>query len=64
MIEALTEEQAARVCTFPWMQPTYLELQLYSMRHIQERAAQLNLILGHRGITGQDWVAKARDDES
>ncbi|MBK9124739.1 MAG: DinB family protein [Chloroflexi bacterium] len=62
MSEALTDEQAARVCTFPWMTPSYLELQFYSLRHVQEHAAQLNLILGHRGITGQDWVAKARDN--
>lgn len=64
IIEALTDERAVQICTFPWMEPSYLELQLYSMRHIQEHAAQLNMILGHRGITGQDWVPKARDDIS
>lgn len=62
MVESLTDEKAAQVCTFPWMTPTYLELQFYSMRHVMEHAAQLNMILGHRGITGQDWVAIARDD--
>ena len=62
MIDALTDEQATRICTFPWMEPSYLELQFYSMRHVQEHAAQLNMILGHRGITGQDWVPKARED--
>jgi len=61
-IEALTDEQARQICAFPWMEPSYLELQLYSLRHIQEHAAQLNMILGHRGITGQDWVAKARGE--
>jgi hypothetical protein len=61
MIDSLTDEQARQVCTFAWMEPTYLELQLYSMRHVQEHAAQLNMVLGHRGITGQDWVAKARE---
>jgi hypothetical protein len=60
-IMALTDEQADRRCTFEWMEPTYVELQLYSMRHIQEHAAQLNLILGGHEVEGLDWVAKARD---
>jgi hypothetical protein len=62
IIEALTDEKAYQICTFNWMEPTYLELQLYSMRHIQEHAAQLNLVLGQKGISGQDWVAKARNE--
>ena len=61
LIEGLTDEQAYRVCTFEWMTPTFLELQLYSMRHIQEHAAQLNLLLGQKGVTGQDWIPKARE---
>jgi hypothetical protein len=60
IIEGLTDEQANRRCKFEWMEPTFLELQLYSMRHIQEHGAQLNLVLGQHDITGQDWVASAR----
>lgn len=60
-IESLTDEKAYQVCVFEWMEPTFLELQLYSMRHIQEHAAQLNLILGQHGVTGQDWIPKARE---
>lgn len=60
-IEELTDEQAYQICTFEWMQPTFLELQIYSFRHIQEHAAQLNLVLGEHGVTGQDWVAQARN---
>jgi hypothetical protein len=60
IIEGLSDEQANRRCKFEWMEPTYLELQLYSMRHIQEHGAQLNLVLGQHDITGQDWVASAR----
>ena len=63
-IEALTDEKARQICVFEWMEPTYLELQLYSMRHIQEHAAQLNLVLGQHDITGQDWIAKARETVS
>lgn len=61
IIEGLTEEQAQRRCIFEWMEPSYLELQLYCMRHIQEHAAQLSLVLGQHDVTGFDWVASARD---
>ena len=61
-IETLTEEKAHRVCTFEWMKPTFLELQLYSMRHVQEHAAQLNLLLGQNQVEGLDWIPSARDD--
>jgi hypothetical protein len=60
-IEGLTDEQAYRRCTFNWIEASYLQMQLYSMRHVQEHAAQLNLFLGQQGVTGQDWVAQARD---
>ena len=61
MFEGLTDEKARQICVFEWMEPTYLELQLYSMRHLQEHAAQMNLVLGQHGVTGQDWVATARE---
>lgn len=67
-IETMTDERAHQHVTFPWMREgeivTYLELQLYSMRHIQEHATQLSLILGQNGIPGEaiDWVTRARDE--
>ena len=60
-IEGLTDERAYQVCKFDWMEPTYLELQLYSMRHIQEHAAHLSFFLGRNGITAPEWIAKAKD---
>lgn len=60
-IEALTDEKARQICRFEWMEPTFLELQIYSMRHMQEHAAQLAYFLGQNGVSGLDWVAKARD---
>jgi hypothetical protein len=60
-IDGLTEAKAAQRCVFEWMEPSFLELQLYSMRHVQEHAAQLSLALGQQGVTGFDWVAHARD---
>jgi hypothetical protein len=60
-IFALTEEKAHQRCVFEWMQPSFLELQLYSMRHVQEHAAQLSLVLGQHDVTGFDWIASARN---
>ena len=60
-IAALTEEKARQRCVFEWMEPSFLELQLYCMRHIQEHAAQLSLVLGQHDVTGFDWIAQARD---
>jgi hypothetical protein len=60
-IEALTDERASQRCPFPWMEPTFLELQLYCMRHVQEHAAHLSFLLGQHGVTGFDWVSRARD---
>ena len=59
----LTEEQARRPVEYPWSegQPvSFLELQLYTMRHVQEHAAQLSLFLGQHGVSGAglDWVPR------
>jgi hypothetical protein len=59
-IEALTDDKAFQICAFNWIQASYWEMQLYSMRHVQEHAAQLNLMLGENGVTGMDWIAQAR----
>ncbi len=58
-IEALTDEKARQVCTFSWGALSYLELLLYTMRHVQEHAAQLNLFLGRRIGSAPGWVSKA-----
>ena len=61
---ALTDEQARRPVEYPWSegQPiSFLELQLYTMRHVQEHAAQLNLFLGQNAIDGaSDWVSQGK----
>jgi hypothetical protein len=59
-IEALTDEKASQCCVFEWMELNFLELQLYSMRHVQEHASQMNLLLGQHDVAGLDWVAEAR----
>ena len=64
---ALTDERARQAVEYPWAEGqavSFLELQLYNMRHVQEHAAQLNLFLGQNGISGaSDWVSRAKADE-
>ena len=65
-IEMMTDERARQPVSFGWVEDgeviSYYELQLYNMRHVQEHAAQLNLLLGRNGIPGEqiEWVARAR----
>lgn len=63
---ALTDERARQIADIPWAKRlgvSYVELQLYNMRHVQEHAAQLSLALGQHGIqTEASWVARAKDD--
>lgn len=54
-------EDANHPCPFPWMEPGFVELQLYSMRHAQEHAARLSRFLGQNGVAPPDWVAAARE---
>lgn len=59
-IEDLTDEKVNRRCEFSWGEVSFAELLLYNMRHVQEHAAQLNLILGQRVDSASGWVAKAK----
>ena len=63
-IEALTDEKAGQRCVFEWMELSFLELQMYSMRHVQEHAAQLSLVLGKQDVTGLDWIVSARGKDA
>lgn len=63
-LEGLTDERAQQRCVFEWMEPSFLELQLYSMRHVQEHTAQLSLVLGQHDVMGPDWVARARSNHT
>ena len=59
IIAELSEDAANRQCVFLWGTPTYAELLLYSMRHVQEHAAQLSLFLGQHRLASRGWVALA-----
>ena len=59
-IEALTDEKTRQRCRFAWGEVIFGELLLYNMRHVQEHAAQLNLILGQKIGSAPGWVTKAK----
>ncbi len=66
-IAELSDEKARQQVAFPWTRGkpvSFLELLLYTMRHVQEHAAQLNLFLGQNAIDGaSDWVSRAKAGE-
>ncbi len=49
-IISMPVEQAYHICSFPWGEVPFAELMLYTMRHVQEHAAQLHLFLGQHGV--------------
>ena len=65
-IADLSDEKAQQQVDYPWgkgKSVSYLELLLYTMRHVQEHTAQLNLFLGQNDIDGvSDWVPQAKGD--
>jgi hypothetical protein len=74
-IAALTDEAASRQIEYPWIGSpiSFFELLLYTMRHVQEHAAQLGLFLGLNASDEQtrnklnedlDWVPRARSDHA
>jgi hypothetical protein len=64
-IAAMTNESAARRFKFGSLDLGAFELLLYTMRHVQHHAAQLNLILRQETDSAPRWVraAKSKLDE-
>lgn len=49
-IKSMSEVEANRECRFAWGDLPFAELLLYTLRHVQEHAAQLHLFIGqHSG---------------
>jgi uncharacterized damage-inducible protein DinB len=64
---SLSDERAHQQVAFPWTRgklASYFELILYTLRHIQEHAAQLSLFLRQHAIPDEvlHWVARAKDE--
>ncbi|MBZ0302447.1 MAG: DinB family protein, partial [Anaerolineae bacterium] len=61
-IEALTDESSQRRCRFSWGECSFLELLIYNLRHVQEHTAQLNLLLGQKGVFSPDYKTQLKDE--
>ncbi len=59
-IGALSTEQANRLCRFAWGELPFAELQLYSLRHVQEHGAQLRMFLGQQAGKSTRWEPQAQ----
>ena len=60
-IEALTDEESHRLWKFGKSEFTITELLLYTLRHVQHHAGQLNLILRQTTDSAPRWVSRAKD---
>jgi hypothetical protein len=58
-IAGLADEEIEQPSPFPWLRFTRGDLLLYTMRHVQHHAAQLNLRLRAAGIEPPPWVGGA-----
>jgi hypothetical protein len=56
------DDQLDRPCRVGRRELPYGELLLYTMRHVQEHAAQLNVFLGQRTGSAAGWVGIARGE--
>ncbi len=59
-IESLADESEPQRVRENWRVKTAAELLLYTMRHVQEHAAQLSMLLGQHMDNAPGWVGQAR----
>jgi hypothetical protein len=48
------------LCRFAWGELPYAELQLYTLRHVQEHAAHLSMFLGQQAGKSTEWVPQGQ----
>ena len=58
-IESLADENEPQRVRKNWRVTTVAELLLYNMRHVQEHAAHLNMLLGQKTDSAPGWVGQA-----
>jgi hypothetical protein len=58
ILNDLTNEQAQRMCKFPWGEVPFAELLLDNMRHVQEHGAQFRMFLGQKQGMNARWLGK------
>jgi hypothetical protein len=60
-LKNLTDQKALQTCSFSWGQVSFAELLLDNMRHVQEHAAQLNMVLGQTSGVPAKWVSQTKE---
>jgi hypothetical protein len=55
-VGSMSDADAAAPTGFSWLSCSYLEAQLYNLRHLHEHAAQLSMWLGQRAGIESRWV--------
>lgn len=61
MLAALSDENPGPRYSFRWGDVSWVELQIYNLRHVQHGAAQLNLILRQELNDAPRWVGAAKE---
>ncbi len=61
-IESLADENEPQRVRENWRVKSVAELLLYTMRHVQEHAAELNLFLGQQTGTAPGWVGQVKEE--
>lgn len=59
-IESLADENEHQRVRDNWRVKTVAELLLYTMRHVQEHAAQLGMLLGQKTGSAPGWVGQVK----
>ena len=57
-IESLADENEPQRVRNNWRVKTIAELLLYTMRHVQEHAAHLSMLLGQKTDSAPGWVGQ------
>ncbi|HEX2980761.1 MAG TPA: DinB family protein [Anaerolineaceae bacterium] len=63
VLSTLTAERAARICKFSWVEMSFAELLIDTLRHVQEHGAQLNMLLGQTSGIASAWVSHGPDSD-
>lgn len=61
IVSELTDERADEIAKFSWLELSYGELLLDSIRHVQHHTAQLNLLLRLNTGAAPRWISRVQD---
>jgi hypothetical protein len=61
-LESLADEMAIQRCRPDWPEMTVAELLIDNLRHVQEHASQLNLMLGQNASSPPGWITTKKAD--